>query len=541
MTDMSVQNLTPPTAPVAFSGPQEVLVASPVMLKGTYDPGRVLKVTLVAEDKYPLTVTQNPATRSWQVNLDKGFQLPGTRWLRLKAIDKTGKAIATSVVYLTVSKDPLNVGEALSLRLLRDTWFKLTAADSADLTSQQKLLVKAGQSFSVSRYGFVGDHLKIEFNQPTTLLPVGSFGFFYADHVELKKGSQVLRFDIEDVPTIPGQYQMLVERSTTLKATTADSSTLPPGQKHGLLQGQTLALRGYAPKAGYFRVTLVEAIPGFGDRGFIYRTAVEIKTGSGKLVEYDPDSLTLTSKPGAVIKKRLADAAQLKPEEKAALKPGEIYGVSSYQVESAHLKVALTEEIPNYGNSGYLPPVYLQLRRGAKVISPYPSQVELNVPYFSQRDNPRYPNTTCNVTAIGMAFHYLGKRARWGSQIEDELFQWCKTRYGVGSQTDHNVLSALIKAYGFKTSFSTKRSWLSVKEELINRRPVILGGDFTATGHIICLVGFTPEGYIVNDPWGDALSGYRDTEGRKLLYPYSYMDRVAGPDGHVWAHFIAKP
>jgi uncharacterized protein YvpB len=180
------------------------------------------------------------------------------------------------------------------------------------------------------------------------------------------------------------------------------------------------------------------------------------------------------------------------------------------------------------------------MKRGGKSFNPVPPQVELSVPYFSQRDNPRYSWSTCNVTSIAMAFYYYGVRARNGGQLEDELLQWCINKAGEGSQTDHNILSQLIKAYGFQTSFSTTRQWVEVKSELINRRPVILGGDFTASGHIVCLIGFTSQGYIVNDPWGDALTGYTDTEGRKLIYPYSYMDRVAGPDGKVWAHFISR-
>ena len=98
----------------------------------------------------------------------------------------------------------------------------------------------------------------------------------------------------------------------------------------------------------------------------------------------------------------------------------------------------------------------------------------------------------------------------------------------------------MIRAYGFKTSFSTTRGWSDLKSELINRRPVVLAGSFTATGHILTVIGYTSTGYIVQDPWGNALTGYSDTEGRKLLYPYSYLDQVAGPDGNIWAHFISR-
>ncbi|HSF73624.1 MAG TPA: C39 family peptidase, partial [Microcoleus sp.] len=194
--------------------------------------------------------------------------------------------------------------------------------------------------------------------------------------------------------------------------------------------------------------------------------------------------------------------------------------------------------LPNFGNTGYVFPSFVQFKRGDKIFDPVPNNVELNVPYFSQRDNPRFDWSTCNVTSIAMVLYYYGLRSQWGGQLEDELLQWCFDYAGQGSQTDHSVLSALIQAYGFKTSFSTTRRWAEVRSELLNRRPVVLAGDFTAAGHILTVIGYNSQGYIVQDPWGDALTGYSDTEGRKLMYPYSYVNQVAGPDGNVWAHFI---
>jgi uncharacterized protein YvpB len=120
------------------------------------------------------------------------------------------------------------------------------------------------------------------------------------------------------------------------------------------------------------------------------------------------------------------------------------------------------------------------------------------------------------------------------------LLQWCLNKGGEGAQTEHNVLTEMIQAYGYDSSFSTRRTWQEIKEELINGRPVVLCGLFTHNGHIITVIGFTPAGFIVNDPWGDALSGYSNTEGRKILYPYDYCDRMCGSDGEIWAHFISR-
>lgn len=543
MTNPQAQNSPTSTPAVAsappaltYSGPREVLINQAVILKGTYDPLRIAKVSLAAEDKYPLEVTVDAQKRTWQVNLNQGFKAAGSRWLKLKGTDSAGKLVDDEVIYLTVSTDPMTVGQSLTLKVLRDTLFKLRAVDSARLNAQQKVAVKAGQTFTVSRYGSVDGHLKVVLDPP--IAPIGEFGYFFEEHVQLSKGAQVFKFNISDVPNTPLSAQGLITQTTLIKAQPADSASLAANQKVELLQGQTLQITGYAAIKGHFRVSLAAPIQGFGQTGYIYWEHIQIKHNN-KVVSFDPDALTVTVLKTTVFKKRPVDAASLQAAEKFTLAAGSIYGVAGYAIADGHIKATLTEELPQFGNTGYLFPDFIQLKRGTKPFNPMPPQVELNVPYFSQRDNPRYSWATCNVTSIAMIFYYYGRRSQ-GGQLEDELLQWCLSRYGEGSQTDNAVLSEMIKAYGFKTSFSTTRNWSAVKDELINGRPVVMGGDFTATGHIVCVVGYTPQGFIVNDPWGDALSGYYDTEGRKLLYPYGYMDRVAGPDGNVWAHFIAR-
>lgn len=541
MTFSPAQDLsTSPTstpASVTYAGPREVLINKPVVLRGTFDARRVARVSVVAEDKYPLRVILDPKTSSWQVKLDQGFQMAGGRWMRLKGMDATGKVIDNRVFSVAVSTDPMTVGQDLTLKILRDTLFKAQPFDSAKLTAQQKVVVKAGQTFVVNRYGIVDNHLKLELAQP--IVPLGTFGFFFHEHVQLSKGSQVLRFDIDDVSTTNVTAQALITTTTALKLKPIDAADLATSQKVEVSQGQTFAITGYACTQGHFRMTLAEPIAGFGDRGFIYRDYVQIKRGD-KVISYESDAITVTALKPTVVKKRPVDASALQEKEKFAIPAGRFYGVDSYGLEGGHIRVALTEELPNFGNSGFLFPDHVQMRRGGKVFNPFPPQVELSVPYFTQRDNPRLSWATCNVTSIAMIFYFYGLRSKDGRQLEDELLQWCLNKAGAGSQTDHNVLQELIRAYGYPSSFSTKRKWAQVKDELINRRPVVLAGDFTATGHIITAIGYTSQGFIVNDPWGNALSGYANMDGRKILYPYGYMDRVAGPDGNVWAHFIGR-
>ncbi|MER3432034.1 MAG: hypothetical protein C4288_01030 [Leptolyngbya sp. ERB_1_1] len=544
-TTISASSLTSGggNAPPTYAGPLEVLVNQPVVLKGSYDANRIKRITLMAEDQVNLGVTLNNGT--WQASMPRGFSTPGARWLRLKGFDAGNKLIENRVFYITVSRNPLTVGQALSLKLLRDTFFKVSTDDSARLNNQQKVLVKAGETFPVNRYGFIDGHLKLELGsalppaQASLLAPVGNFGYFYEDHVQLTKGGQILRFSLDDVPDIPLAAQLLITQTTFLKASPADSSTLPANQRTNMLEGQVFQIIGYACTLGHFRVTLKDPIPGFGDRGFIFWQYAQIKR-NGQEVKYDSSALTVKALRDTAIKKRPVDSSALKPDERSTFNANQFYGVSSYMIEGGHIKVSLNEELPNFGNTGYVFPDFVQMSRGNRVFNPIPGTVELNVPYFSQRDNPRFYWSTCNVTAIAMCMYYLGTRPQWGSQLEDELLQWCINKDGEGSQTNHNTLTNLIAAYGYEGLFNTKWTFRDVQEELINNRPVVLCGLFTATGHIVTAIGYTPDGFIVNDPWGDALTGYSNTEGRKLLYPYDYVDRVCGPDGQVWAHFIRR-
>ncbi|ERT05411.1 peptidase C39 like family protein [Lyngbya aestuarii BL J] len=524
-----------PKLPVTYEGPSEVLVNQSTILNGTFDPRVVTAITLMAEDRYGLDVVLNSTAKTWEVKLAKGFSEAGYRWLRLKATNSKKELVASHVINLTVSSSPLTVGEGLTLTITNDTLFKVAPFDSTSLNQLQKVAIKAGQKFKVLKYGWVDGHLKVLLNN--AIPPIGSFGYFFQSHVQLSKGSEVLQFEIDSVPDTDVNAQMLVIKTTTIKAKPIDSFDLSPDQFTPLLLGETYPIKGYASTQGHFRVTLAESVEGFGNVGYIYWQHVRLLR-DGQEIPFDPDSLTMTIGQTTVLKKRPIDASRLAASERATLPLGRVYGVRSYAIADNHIRVALTEELPDFGNTGYVFPDFVKFQRGGKIFDPLPDQIELNVPYFSQRDNPRYSWSTCNVTSIAMVLYYYGLRSQYGGQLEDELLQWCFNYAGVGSQTEHNVLTALIRAYGYKSSFSTTRRWSEIKEELINRRPVVIGADLTPAGHVLTIIGYNKKGYIVNDPWGDAYTGYNNTEGRRLLYSYGYFNQVAGPDGNVWAHFI---
>ncbi len=173
---------------------------------------------------------------------------------------------------------------------------------------------------------------------------------------------------------------------------------------------------------------------------------------------------------------------------------------------------------------------------------PAPTNVDLKVPYLSQRDNELRPMGTCNVTCYAMALSFLGakRRARDSQrQFEDELFRFLE-RNGKDRHV-HDDLAWMGRQYGVDATFSTRRTWDQVEAELTAGNPVIVSTKLTSSGHIILIRGFNEAGYIVNDPFGNALMKYKDRNGAGLVYPYKLMtDKVRGDKPLIWAHFLRR-
>ncbi|PZV14329.1 MAG: hypothetical protein DCF20_13105 [Pseudanabaena sp.] len=427
----------------------------------------------------------------------------------------------------------------ITLTVKQDTIFKISMAASQALPFTQKAEVKAGTELLLDgNYTIAANHIRVKLTQP--LSPVGQVGYFFLPHVELSKLGECLDFsnpaDVSDIP-IKGAIATVL-KDTILKASSQNASSLPDSQKVMVKAGTSYQINGYAAVNGHFRVKFTSAIAPIGNVGFFYWQHLSI-TKDGKPLIYDPDMKTLTVKQNTVLKKRPIDLRQLSAGELAPLDVGDVYGLDSYSLTDFHFQTTLNEELPPLGKSGFVFVGHVNLKQGNKAIEFTPKRKVLGVPYFSQLDNPRDPFVTCNVTAIAMVLAFHGKRSRSPrQQLEDELYQWVIDRHGRQARTNNAVLQQLYRAYGFGGAFSTARTWAQIRQEIIANRPVVIGGYFTHGGHIITIIGFDEQGYIVHDPYGNALTGYRQTEGKSLRYPYTYMRDMCGVDGEVWAHFI---
>lgn len=176
----------------------------------------------------------------------------------------------------------------------------------------------------------------------------------------------------------------------------------------------------------------------------------------------------------------------------------------------------------------------------------------LSVPYLNQHDNAIDPHGTCNVTCIAMVlkFYKLGPDVANNEQLEDKLEREMRNK-GLDRHV-HDHLSRILRGHGVSNRFTTTATWQDVKEHISSGHPVIVAGDFTFSGHILVVTGYTDQGFIINDPNGEclgeqgrydendpspnSLSAGRE-KGKGIVYSNSLMNRLAGPDGNVWAHF----
>jgi len=190
--------------------------------------------------------------------------------------------------------------------------------------------------------------------------------------------------------------------------------------------------------------------------------------------------------------------------------------------------------------------------------------------FREQRDNERMPNSTCGPTsavnasfASGIYFEHPE-----GMQPEDYIISLLQSQasYKVFNRifphanfnpwnTSYMIKWAINKAVGknvceVRDVSIAETVWHMIKEQ----GALVHGGGFTSYGHMVAVVGFDsdqpdilsvsgPSGIdmdalnalILDDPWGDYMSGYRDHNGDSVSIPIRTFERVVyrGRSKHI--------
>lgn len=267
----------------------------------------------------------------------------------------------------------------------------------------------------------------------------------------------------------------------------------------------------------------------------------------------DPEKYCLRATHNTVLKLSDVPSPELSNDEKADFLAGNELPLMSFQNMGTHVKVTLANTLVKGRKTwvAYKDHVEIMGVDGRRILGRYklgdrlPKEVNLSVPWYSQRDNKYHPKTTCNVTCVAMVLAYFGIRPKAEQgQLEDQLYlEVTEQGRNHADRTYHSELDALIKSYSIQNKFDTEVSWEAIKVHLANGYPVIMSSKLTADGHIVVLRGYDETGFWVNDPWGEWFaSGYRKVSGENLHYSYKLCRRCSRGNGDVtWAHLPSDP
>lgn len=200
------------------------------------------------------------------------------------------------------------------------------------------------------------------------------------------------------------------------------------------------------------------------------------------------------------------------------------------------------------------------------------------LPYFTQRNNKKYPLSSCNTTSMVQAIVASGislpSNIPAGVQPEDYLTEITESKeiYELREKLGpslrklpprqiHVLLSRATNIMMGRqiTQFREDVPILKLVKDLLAGRASVLSTTLTSYGHVVCLSGvrfsksledFTENsslsevvGFFIDDPYGNFFTGYKDPNGKNVFFPFSDFIRYVRPNGDnsvKWAHLFLE-
>ena len=287
--------------------------------------------------------------------------------------------------------------------------------------------------------------------------------------------------------------------------------------------------------------------------------------------------MKLVVKQNTVFKQYAIDSGKLSPQDKTNIAAGRSFEIHSWKPAGPfHWKIALINQflgdpprntwyvfaphiqlIDSQGLTPPLPtapksistPIPTPIRPPTPTpITPIPSfrlpaSKRLSVPYHSQLNNADNPRGACNVTCFAMVMNYFKiPRKTNAVQFEDELYRYMDNT-GL-SRHEPQDLSKLAEAYGLKNELTLRGRATDIRRAIAEGKPCIIHGYFTSFGHIVTVIGYDKNGFIVNDPFGEwTANGYIEGPyGGGLHYSNNLIQGTCSPEGpdYMWIHRLSK-
>lgn len=161
-----------------------------------------------------------------------------------------------------------------------------------------------------------------------------------------------------------------------------------------------------------------------------------------------------------------------------------------------------------------------------------PSSRVSDVPYFCQLSNVNSPRSTCGNTSLAMALSAVMQRRI----TPDFLWTHNATNFGYTLANSRFRFAEVARSLGAQGSRPAVLTEQQIKNELDNGALIVMQGRFTNSyGHIVLIIGYNAQGFIVHDPFGrwrggQTGSGYVNcgpslNTGLGITYSYADMRR----------------
>ena len=170
--------------------------------------------------------------------------------------------------------------------------------------------------------------------------------------------------------------------------------------------------------------------------------------------------------------------------------------------------------------------------------------VKLDVPYYAQNDNELWSDGTpgyaqCNVTTHAMLCAYLVKgfedRSKQNGFKEPESYLKSKFYKYSSNRGDHTAMTQALKEFGIESEWRYDGNFSDIRNQLLRGEPVPIGVNYKTSGHIILVVGFEGDRYLIHDPYGirdgslnsyQVNPGYGSTIGKFDTYSQGLLDDI---------------
>lgn len=158
--------------------------------------------------------------------------------------------------------------------------------------------------------------------------------------------------------------------------------------------------------------------------------------------------------------------------------------------------------------------------------------------YVSQRKNRLRPAASCNTSAVINAmvhaslpvlFRQEGERpADTLMKLLDSPKYWQRlNQIDPGSKQNpwnySQILTEAVNELQGRPIAKWKRVSFAEFKELLKDNTIVIGGTFGALRHFVMVHHFDGHSFVLDDSWGNAMTGYKDHNGDDVRYPEKYI------------------